>query len=383
MSQQTYIQDLSSSINSSVTSQNSSTPVNSTDNSLCTKNLQLMPSLQLLQQDQKSKTSISDQLSYKNNMICHVSGYQANNIRTTVSKSLNIPNVRCQRNHEEHSQSDKDRCTAAGQDFESQRFHCSVCNKSYARSNQLVCHNRVHTGEKPYACDVCEKKFTRSDQLKYHKRTHSGEKPYQCTFCTKSFARSDKLKCHIRVHTGEKPYQCRICEKQFARSDKLRAHDRIHTGEKPYHCDLCPKMFAQSDKLRCHRRIHTGEKPYQCTECGKQFSRSDKLVQHKRIHTGERPFHCNICSKQFLRSDKMQLHRKTHFVAPSTVLLSKVTGKQQGPKLNNHTEPHPTISPTLTNDDVICIDDTELAVLNNKNLKEYIPNNPYFWPAVN
>ncbi|GAB1604239.1 zinc finger protein 180 [Argonauta hians] len=378
MSQQPYIQDLSCSVPNLVPAHKPlppTTSASSTDRNLYSKTFHSIPSIQTLQ---KVKPPIPNQYNYKNNLVCPVSGCQDHTIRSNVSKSLNIPIVRCPRSHEEHS---KDRCVE-GQSGEAQRFHCPVCDKSYARSNQLVCHNRVHTGERPYPCDVCEKRFTRSDQLKYHKRTHSGEKPYHCTFCTKSFARSDKLKCHIRVHTGEKPYQCGTCGKEFARSDKLRAHDRIHTGEKPYHCDLCPKTFAQSDKLRCHRRVHTGEKPYQCGECGKQFSRSDKLVQHKRIHTGEKPFRCNICSKQFLRSDKMQLHQKTHFVAPSSVMLSKPTVKTQQPcpKLNNRPD---SINSTLTNDDVICIDDTELAVLTNKHLKDYMPHNPYFWPSPN
>jgi uncharacterized Zn-finger protein len=86
------------------------------------------------------------------------------------------------------------------------------------------------------------------------------EKPYSCTLCDKSYSRSNQLNLHMRVHTGEKPYSCTLCDKSFTASNILYRHMRVHTGEKPYSCTFCGKSFSQSLSLTGHhRRIHAEE----------------------------------------------------------------------------------------------------------------------------
>ena len=62
----------------------------------------------------------------------------------------------------------------------------------------------VHTGEKPHLCEFCEKRFARSGDLVKHQRTHTGEKPYSCEFCEIRFTTTSNLTRHRRIHTGEK-----------------------------------------------------------------------------------------------------------------------------------------------------------------------------------
>ena len=54
------------------------------------------------------------------------------------------------------------------------------CGQGSKDRSSLITHQRIQTGEKPYACRECGRNFSEKSPLIRPQRTHIGEKPFVC-----------------------------------------------------------------------------------------------------------------------------------------------------------------------------------------------------------
>ncbi|XP_033099399.1 zinc finger protein 506-like [Anneissia japonica] len=199
-----------------------------------------------------------------------------------------------------------------GKQSQQRKYVCDICHKGFSRSNTLVTHKRIHTGDKPFACEVCGRAFRQPGNLTRHRLIHTTVKPYKCSQCGKAFNRASNLHTHMRTHTNYKPFVCQYCGKGFHQKIDMKIHSYTHTGEKPHKCKKCGRGFKQLTHLTYHMRTHSDVKMYTCTYCGKGFNQKGNLQAHIYGHTGERPYRCEICGKGFTLASTLNTHRRTH-----------------------------------------------------------------------
>ena len=113
---------------------------------------------------------------------------------------------------------------------------------------------------------------------------------HPCRFCPKEFKKHSQLVRHERIHTGDKPFKCDTCSQAFNQKNSLEIHRRTHTGDKPHKCDVCQMGFTQA-RIFLNTSLLPGEAAFPvANEISRKLESASILFMRKLLSLGK--IHC-------------------------------------------------------------------------------------------
>jgi len=142
---------------------------------------------------------------------------------------------------------------------------CEICSAKFKSNNAFTSHmflkhKIIPEGAEVYSCTKCNYKNTAMSEVRKHeRRCHSTctDKMHSCEICPLTFRLEKQLIIHQRIHTGQRPFQCNICNYTARSNLTLRSHKKSrHSDIRPHTCDGCGYSCKLSQNLNKHKKYH-------------------------------------------------------------------------------------------------------------------------------
>ncbi|XP_055306387.1 zinc finger protein 271-like [Sitodiplosis mosellana] len=226
-------------------------------------------------------------------------------------------------------------------------YKCRFCPKKYATKQQVVIHERIHTGEKPYQCPICSTKFSNpSSFCRHKKRCKLLTQIVDQMFPPDSMSSNGDCGSEDRplFNSGENNSKNKHNHSIEAIKTENSQLDEINSTEADFESQLqpfelkdepiniCDEDATMNESLEieneqdipthieCEASLENvpnsrilqqpDSKLFPCQYCSNVLKRKGILETHERSHTGERPFKCLLCSETFGNSGSFFRHKK-------------------------------------------------------------------------
>lgn len=193
---------------------------------------------------------------------------------------------------------------------ENAKIQCPYCKRGFSRHTDMIQHQRIHTGERPFICEICAFTFTSaSSLLRHHKLTHIIDAIEQSAGDVNAVTTTARTKKSL---TKEQRIRTITPARTVVVSMKRNPLPKLI-------CPLCKGEYVGSTSLSLHMRVEHaphGKEAYRrllemtCMLCNKQYASVAELAAHKVANHYQHV--CGICSQGFDNKRTLEYHEQRH-----------------------------------------------------------------------
>ena len=258
---------------------------------------------------------------------------------------------------------------------------CRLCMKTHNSPSDLLVHIKsVHERRKDENCHICDKKFARKNDLRKHIMRHERIKNFVCELCGKGYPFKHELTMHInskmcsnekeKLDTIEEAYnRCGNSISIMQEKDKFNTNEEIEIEGEGLQIENLSDFTVSSTSLDHLEKFEyksqqegtsslqsndignlekQPSKKLMCAKCPQEFAAPHYYIAHYKSHGGgnELPpgfenfmqFKCDQCPKSFSKTSSLKRHTQLKHLSESEEIDQNLVSKRlrQGPPTRIH-----------------------------------------------